>query len=315
MSWLTARSSVLWRRERQSTTHHRWLWQLTTALLLCSSCVAGAVGADERIETSCQGTEPLVSSAVVWPRSAQQRPEPTANCWLDWEQAELLSRNTPITWVDVRTAGRARLHPLSGALQIPLAQLPERTFLQGASLLLIGSGFDRAQLTNVCRQLRAAGFLHLYLLEGGVQAWAENGGFIGGMGFVRQQLSAEEWAAASTTEQWRIITVGVPASVVDRLPQPPEYQLTFSTAPQLISTLETLLEQEQKTGKHSMLATIVVASDANYLQFLRRQLPLPRAAQSIFWLEGGWEGYWRYVEQQHRIVTNTGRSLRRPCGA
>ncbi len=140
--------------------------------------VPAAQAASRETEQSCQAqdyAQAAAAQASYWPK---QMPAQTLDsaCWLSAEQlTSALSGPAKPTLLDVRPRSVQRMAPVAGALQIELADIASKRFLQQQSIVLIGSGLDYADINQACQQLRQQGFASVQALLGGASAWQAAG--------------------------------------------------------------------------------------------------------------------------------------------
>lgn len=100
--------------------------------------------------------------------------------------------------VDTRSAEALRRVRIPGAIQSAPQALRHRVHLRDRPLLLVPRGPSGRELEPTCRELRAAGFRAVGILEGGLRSWANAGYPLVGDG-----AAVRELAVVHASEVWR----------------------------------------------------------------------------------------------------------------
>lgn len=214
-----------------------------------------------------------------------------------------------LAWIDVRPPATVRRDPLQGVLEIPLDDLPAKSFLHNERIVLVGSGFDRAALLDACHRLRAAGWRDVRVLAGGARRWHG-----AASSAERDELSAEDFFRGAAENPWRVVAVGLDDAALREMPLRPSAVLGFD--PRTPARLaEALAAQRRAEGAAGHSDVLVVAPDREAVRHLKNALRQGGFAGNALWLEGGWASFRQYLERQQRIASGAGRVLARPCGA
>jgi len=118
--------------------------------------------------------------------------------------------------VDPRPAAEFRRVRIPGSINLPLRSLVQRAYLKTRRILLVDRGYLSGELEVGCRELRAAGFASVGIIEGGLNAWSQSMGDLEGDRLARAGLSripARELARATRLDHWLVVDVsenGVP---------------------------------------------------------------------------------------------------------
>lgn len=279
-------------------------------LLACGVGLAFGVAAREECAPQAANGAP---SAFAWPQSgaASADDERDAACLVTASAVRNAPADSPIVWVDVRRAAEIRRQPLPGVVEIALADLPGKTFLQNERLILVGSGFDHRAVLAACRRLRASGW-RIDVLDGGAFRWPA----AGRADRHAAHLTPAEFLQAANDSHWRIIGVGLDEAALKLLPQRPAFALADDRqAPEQLRAAIDRLRRAKPPGGHPDVDILIVAAGAEAGERLRRAVAQSGPAAEAHWLEGGWAAFSHYLEQQQRIALAAGRSLKRPCGA
>lgn len=228
------------------------------------------------------------------------------SCWI--EAHEIHEGN----WVavDVRDVILAARSPLPGAAALPLFAIADRSYLKDQPLLLVGSGVDLRALTQACLELRRQGFAQVRVLLGGVRNWRRTQGV--------DLLTPREAWLGSADGQWRIAAVGLSPAQVTGLPLEPLLQLPGHTDGRTLG--QALADLDQRSPSQRPSQWLVVAADMQAQQALLVQWRQDgryeqQAKRPLAWLEGGWEAYRAYLDQQQHSAAHAGRPLPRLCGS
>lgn len=184
-------------------------------------------------EQSCQAQDYAQAAAQTsdWPKQmAAPRQEPA--CWLSAEQlAGTFQGPTKPTLLDVRPRSVRHMAPLADAMQIELADIANKRFLQQYSIVLVGTGLDYADINQACQQLRQQGFSNVQALRGGASAWqaagtqASTDASAGSSADAAQlqTIDAAAWIASlSQGVQWTVLSINgaLQQASTEQLPVP-----------------------------------------------------------------------------------------------
>ncbi len=89
------------------------------------------------------------------------------------ELAAALQCDSPLHLIDVREPGEYDIARIPGALLIPLSELPARLADLDATSAYVITCHQGGRSRRACALLREAGFEHVRILDGGVDAWAK----------------------------------------------------------------------------------------------------------------------------------------------
>jgi len=249
---------------------------------------------------------------VVARRNAPVRAAPVASaCWIDYPNVEAWADGSP-TFVDVRSPATIQSYRLAGVLEIALSDLPRKAFLKQQSIVLIGSGFDDADLAQACEVLHADGFSKVKLLRGGVRTWQQAGraAVRAGADFAPDSIAPAAFHRGVSDAPWLVLGVGLPPS--DGLPKLARMRaVDGKDGIAVIAQARSELAQMPEEKRPSLI--VVVAQDAASLRELREAARRARVADIVF-LEGGLAAYRQFLTEQESIAANAGKPLVRPCG-
>ena len=112
--------------------------------------------------------------------------------------------------VDAREPAEFRRLRIPGSINLPLRSLVARDHLKTRKLLLVDRGYASDGLEAACRELRAAGFGSVGIVEGGLNAWAQTAGDLEGDRATRVALNripARELASAVRWDHWLVVDI------------------------------------------------------------------------------------------------------------
>jgi rhodanese-related sulfurtransferase len=257
-------------------------------------------------------------AVAVPPREVRSEPvAPYGECWLDLAAAQAWGGGTP-TFVDVRPASEMRGVRIAGALQIPLSDLAGKSFLKNTPVVLIGSGFDDAELARACAELKRSGFVHARLLRGGVRAWSAAGQPLAVVGPAQplDVIGPGEFHRHAFAAPWLVIGIDVRAD--DDLPSMlatlRRVEANASAPRAVAAVVQARAEITDTPAAIRPSAVVIVARDgssgAKWYEAIRRER-LP----DVLFLDGGLIGYQRFLSEQQSIAASAGKPLTRPCGS
>ena len=283
--------------------------------LLTTAALGGAWGqTPERPLTCDQPGDPL--HAVAFTEAPADYTDAERACWVDWTQARALADGPGGQWVDVRETGAVRRLGLPGATAVNTADLADKAFLKGRTLVLVGTGVDLKALSSRCVDLRdSAQFKGVHVLLGGVRTWqqANQPVLADGSALPAQEASAQELWLGATGDLWQVAALGLSTPQMARLPVQRERLLDLGADPsRAMARLARHLQDERLPAPRQWL----VIADTPERLAQARSLWRQRAdgAQAPLWLAGAWPAYASYLEQQKTLAAHAGRPLPRLCG-
>lgn len=279
-----------------------------------TAMVGQASGQEQQV--ACDKPD-LAQHSVVLSESTAGYTDAERSCWIDWEQAQELNHTAGGQWVDVRDAGATAHLTLPGVFTVHWADVGDKVFLQGQSLVLLGTGTDLKKLSGLCVELRNRGhFESVHVLLGGVRTWHMAGQpvqinepFHSGNEITPHDL----WLGAAD-DLWQVAVMGLTAQQVARLPVPHEDILDLGVdIRQAGRILNQQLSFRQLPAQRQWL---VVADTVEHLALIRQtwQQQGAKTANQPAWLVGAWPAYVSYLEQQTNIAAHAGQPLARLCG-
>ena len=242
-------------------------------------------------------------NAIKWP-DHHHKQLLNKNRWINAQQMEALLPTNPI-WVDIRNHSDHSDTGLS-LLSIPLSQLGNSSFLFNKTVILIGSGFDQTVLNQQMERLAQKGFKHLFALSGGIRTWQSFN-----QGKLNNMLTIEEFMQGGQTISWKIITIGLNNEEIALLPEKPIQNFTLSR--KSISKLTQFIRNHH-SETDSFIHYVLIARDEQAIRLLKNRLSQSVLTNAV-WLSDGLTGYQQYIQQQHQLITNSGKSLVRPCSS
>ena len=203
------------------------------------------------------------------------------------------------TFVDVRRDEAYARYRIPGSLNIPLNAVKSKTFLKTTPFVLVNEGRSTAALETACVELKRAGFTHVAILQGGLNAWRARGGALAGDPFVQAELnrmSPEELFVESRYNDWLVLDVsGAPkADVRKQLPQAVSLGKATNNAG-FISSVKAAVNNKKRSVPNPNVLFINEAG-ADYDKLGR--LVLGTGITNVFYLQGGLAGYRDFEARQ-----------------
>lgn len=299
----------------------RSLRALLPGMLLAVPGIAWAQPALER-SLICERSESEPLNALAFGQGQAARAEAAYSpaeraCWADWAQAHALMQAPGSQWVDVREAGAVARLGLPGAAAVGLADLADKAFLKGQSLMLVGSGVDLKTLSDHCTALRASGqFRQVHVLLGGVRAWRLAGQPVQGTAALApDEASAQELWLGAADDLWQVAALGLNAQQTASLPVARERLLDLGA--DLAQAVNTLAAQGHQNPLPAPRQWLVMADTPERLAQARalwHQRVGDKRTPAPVWLSGAWPAYASYLDHQQTLAAHAGRPLPRLCG-
>ena len=296
-----------------------WVWR---ALALASLVPAWSAFGQTAPESNALECTQLALAEVAEPRAAAPRREVRSaasdgECWLDLAAAQAWGGGEP-TWVDVRPASEMRGVRIAGALQIPLSDVAGKSFLKSAPVVLIGSGFDDADLARACGELKRTGFTQTRLLRGGVRTWNAAGQPLAFAGPAQalDVMGPGEFHRHAAAAPWLVIGIDIRAD--DELPSLLSTLRRVESGSSMAQVMAAIAQARAEIARMPQAsrfsAVVIVARDEQgtgqwYEAIRREHLP------DVLFLESGFAGYQRFLREQQSIAASAGKPLTRPCGS
>lgn len=287
-------------------------------LVLLAGLLAGVFsvyGRAGEVAGCLESSQPTRTEQPWWPRIEHKQPLHAA-CWLSWnELMQPAYQQDGVLWLDVRPSPNWQASPLNNVMQVGLHEIEDRSFLHGRSLLLVGTGTDQLMLDAACMQLRQLGF-DVHALNGGI--WALPG-HLSGQGSDAgnvQQIGADQFLAGSQTVSWHVVTLGGSEQDIAYLPEPPRMQFGLDDVAAAQAAITTLLGQGGISAPENPypVQVVLIAPDDESVRVLQALLHHAAADGRVVWLQGGFQAYEAYINEQNRMKAYAGAVLRRPCG-
>jgi rhodanese-related sulfurtransferase len=249
------------------------------------------------------------------------RPADRADCgsfvMVSAEEAFIRARREPgLVLADVRSpTDHARLR-IPGSVGIPLAFLKSKSFLKDRSVILIGDGFRNAALQAECEGLRKSG-IEAAVLGGGLAAWDLKGQPLEGDRFALAELRrVSPQTAYQEKDSGRLIVIDIAREKSKDGPKLFPSVVHFPAGPGGLADLGRLKAALVQTTACPLSILIAAETDEGYAPIAAQ---LGAAGINAFFLEGGFSGYRRHLQEQalswqpreSRVRTL---STCRPCG-
>jgi rhodanese-related sulfurtransferase len=226
-----------------------------------------------------------------------------------------LKEKDPPTLVDVREKEQFEAVSIPGSINIPLFAVKTKTFLKARPLILVNEGYAYEPLERTCAHLRNNGF-KAWILDGGLAAWKQKGGPLHGDPFQQQGLNKvpapvfytekafDNWLIVNitpsndqrvTSGQAKPLTKGSP-SAASMMPEAIHIPLAKNAAA-FVSALKKAVAQR----KDNSLLLVMLFNDKGEGYEAIEQAIHEAGMSKVFFLNGGLEGYDRFVKNLSQI--------------
>ncbi len=200
--------------------------------------------------------------------------------------------------VDVRHQKEFAQFRLQGSLNIPLYELKTKTFFKTKNVVLVNAR-NHHLLLDTAGQLHQAGFTQIKVLRGGLRGWQEQGGALEGDFFKARtldELSARDFQLFKAFGDWMIL-------LLSRKPDAPEP--VFDAGAKVhrikdITDLKQLVELEPESAGKEDWYILIATEDGQGYRKIRKALDKIKG-HTLYYLEGGVQGYAEYVQMQAEL--------------
>lgn len=226
-----------------------------------------------------------------------------------------MERSAPVRVMDVRSQEAYAAFRIPGSLNVPLHALRTREFLKLTPVVVTGEGSEYASLEPECRKLRELGF-RVWILEGGVEGWAREGHAVDGAATGGRSLGTmtpRQFFEERHLENWVILNACRVKSETGRYLVPQAELLPSLDDIGEAAARLSHLASRRKAG--SCPSFLVFDDDGSEAGRIARALEGTGFGDVVF-LEGGIEGYRRFLEDQAAFVraqAHAGGEVTAPC--
>lgn len=109
------------------------------------------------------------------PKETPGKEKTNMSCALTVSALKRLMERNDATLIDIRPSKDFAVSRIDGALNTSIASIQTKPFLRNKTIVLVGNGKGEKELYESCESLRADGFKHMHILQGGMPAWLMNG--------------------------------------------------------------------------------------------------------------------------------------------
>ena len=218
-----------------------------------------------------------------------------------------------VALIDVRHADAFNRYNIPASLNIPLYAVKTKAFLKDKHVVLLNEGTSATTLEQACSDLRRTGFSKVSIMEGGLHAWAGQGGSIAGDILAVDQLkwmTSQDLFAERQYDDWIVFDFSAKQDPAMRQWLPKKLEsVKFSAKAAAIVKVATAGKKGQDRAFHNIL--IVNEKGAGYekIESLMRKAGL----KQIYYLQGGLAGYRDFLTQQTAMWNQKDKPLKLPA--
>ena len=221
--------------------------------------------------------------------------------WLLSPREVLAGPRDQTFFLDVRSAEEFSRAHAPRAMNLPLFSLKSRIEMRSRRVVLFGDGATPESLLAEVLVLRAHGFEHVAVLNGGIAAWVRAGGAVEGTMKSATRLSsvtAAKFDRSNATNPWLCVAVGT----VKRK----ELELIPMLQAADVSELEKILEKSvwPVSGGLPFRPVLIIVADPRIQARIESRFG-GNQAQQLFYLDGGRGALATYHAEQVALARHT----------
>lgn len=224
----------------------------------------------------------------------------------------MLNRKQDILFVDVRNKEAFEKFRIPGSIHVPLHALKTKVFLKASAPVLVSEGYPNLVLEQTCRELRAAGFARLSILDGGLRSWQQKKGPIEGEAFAASEVSRippMAFYSEKDSAEWVVVMVSPAAAESSRPLFPGAQSLPWEGNPsKFASALKAIVAGRTQSP---LLFLLVCDENGARYESIERAIQ-PQEIGRVFYLNGGLEAYQSFLEQQ-ALLRQSGKEEVKRC--
>lgn len=235
------------------------------------------------------------------------------SCHVSVTSARKELQTSRVALVDVRHPDAFNRYSIPTSLNIPLYAVKTKDFLKDKHVILLNEGASTGVLEQACGDLRRAGFSKVSVMEGGLHAWAEQGGPIAGDILAVDQLkwmTPQDLFAERQYDDWIVFDFSAKRNPEMRQWLPKKLEPVKFSAKAAATIKATTAG---KKGQNRALPNILIVNEkgAGYdkIESLMRKAGL----NQVYYLEGGLAGYRDFLTQQTAMWNQKDKPLRLPA--
>lgn len=230
--------------------------------------------------------------------------------------SRLLREEKNALLVDIRSKREFEQARIPDSLQVPLHAVKPKAYLKSRTLVLFNNGFSCSPLEQETLRLRTLGF-NAYILDGGLNSWAENEGPLQLRGITRHELALvpsdrywserkyENWVALYiSTEKERSLQCRIEYVIPETESLP-----ILDDRDEFTSAVSELVQLQQADPT---LFFLVLNDTGTKYRKIQRVL-LEEGLRNVFFLDGGLAAYSQFLEQQVEKLRGRGGYITTPA--
>jgi rhodanese-related sulfurtransferase len=224
-------------------------------------------------------------------------------CYVAASEAVAWSRRPDVAVIDTRSTAAFETLRIPGAMNLPSRVLRTKTFLRSKRILLVDEGWSGAELEETCRTLRGQGFERISILEGGLRAWAGEGGSLEGSPAARlalDRIPPDGLFRATRENHWLVVDVsqgGVPESIA----LPGTQRIDFDRGRLAFRNDLIRAIRERQPSAEGALFVAFADDDGAAVPEIERAIE-GLEIRHRWMLDGGWRAYAAFRETHARMI-------------
>ena len=236
------------------------------------------------------------------------------NCYLKSREADRLVDQKQAVLVDIRDPKEFANYRIPGSLNIKPQHIKSKPFLRNKQVILVDEGHSYASLEALCHDLREKGFKRVAVLDGGLNAWRREVGPLAGEIHAQKilnRISPSQFYREQGYSQWKL--VDLEELEADKETQTKQ-RSEISNSSGSVENWRAALVKAATTEANSQPYLLVVTADGSGFDSFLTALQGTDQLH-VYFLEGGRQGYERFLRSQQAILAYRHRiPNRRGCG-
>ncbi len=254
------------------------------------------------------GTTEVKPVAVHFERRTRDR-----SCHVSVMSVQKELQTGRVALVDVRHPDAFNRYNIPASLNIPLYAVKTKTFLKDKHVILMNEGASVAVLEQTCSDLRRAGFSKVSVMEGGLHAWAGQGGPVTGDILaidLLKWMTPQDLFAERQYDDWIVFDFSAKQDAAMRQWLPKKLEPVKFSA-KAVATIKAATVG--KKGQDRALPNILIINEKGAGYEKIESLMLKAGLKQVYYLQGGLAGYRDFLTQQTAMWNQKDKPLRLPA--